>query len=152
MFLGEQTLTLDEKGRLVLPAKFRTFITNPEDLKGFYIIADPGRVDRCLRLYTRAGYAPQLSQIKSAAGKSGDPGRFLRVFAEHSEFAQMDSQSRFVVPQKLVDFAGLGREVVMVGMNDWIEIWDKGEFKAQSDGSREKFGPLLSEALKPKLD
>jgi DNA-binding transcriptional regulator/RsmH inhibitor MraZ len=64
----------------------------------------------------------------------------------------MDSQSRFVVPQKLVDYAGLGREVVMVGMNDWLEIWDRGALKAQSEGSREKFGPLLTEALKPKLD
>jgi MraZ protein len=152
MFLGEQSLTLDEKGRLVLPSKFRTFITDPEDLKGFFIVADPRRIDRCLRLYTRTGYAAQYAQVKAAAGKAEDSLRFLRIYAAHSEFAPMDSQSRFLVPQKLVDYAGLGRDVVMVGMNDWLEIWDRGELKAQSEGSREKFGTLLSEALKPKLD
>jgi MraZ protein len=152
MFLGEQGLTLDEKGRLVLPSKFRTFITNADDLKGFFIIADPRGVDRCLRLYTRSGYTAQYDQVKSAAGKSEDAGRFLRIYAGFSEFAPMDSQSRFLVPQKLIDYARLGREVVMVGMNDWLEIWDRGELKAQSEGSREKFGPLFTEALKPKLD
>jgi MraZ protein len=152
MFLGEQSVTLDEKGRLVLPSKFRAFVTDTEDLKGFFIVADPRRVDRCLRLYTRTGYTAQYAQVKAAAGKSEDALRFLRVYAAHSEFAPMDSQSRFVVPQKLIDFAGLGREAVMVGMNEWLEIWDKGEFQAQSEGSREKFGPLLKEALNPKLD
>ena len=152
MFLGEQGLTLDDKGRLVLPAKFRTFVTDPEDLKGFFIVADPRRIDRCLRLYTRAGYAAQYAQVKAAAGKAEDPLQFLRIYASYSEFAPMDSQSRFVVPQKLVDHAGLGREVVMVGMNEWLEIWDRGELKAQSEGSREKFGPLMTEALKPKLN
>ena len=152
MFLGEQALTLDEKGRLVLPSKFRTFVTDVEDLKGFVIVADPRGVDRCLRLYTRSGWSGQYAQIKAAAGKSEDAVRFLRIYAAHYEFAPMDSQSRFVVPQKLVDYAGLGREVVMVGMNDWIEIWDRGELKAQSEGSKEKFLPLIGEALKPKLD
>jgi MraZ protein len=152
MFLGEQALNLDDKGRLVLPAKFRAFITDTEDLKGFFIVADPRRVDRCLRLYTRTGYASQYAQVKAAAGKSEDALRFLRVYAAHSEFAPMDSQSRFVVPQKLVDYAGLGREVVMVGMNEWLEIWDKASLNAQAEGSREKFGALWSEAMKPKLD
>jgi len=151
MFLGEQALTLDEKGRLVLPSKFKTFITDLEDLKGFFIVADPRRVDRCLRLYTRSGYAVQSVQIKAAAEKAEDPLRFLRIYAAHSEFAPMDSQSRFVIPQKLVDYAGLGRDVVMVGVNDWLEIWDREELKAQSEGSREKFMPLLTEALRPKL-
>ena len=152
MFLGEQALNLDDKGRLVLPSKFRAFITDAEDLKGFFIVADPSRKNRCLRLYTRTGYGLQYAQVKAAAAKSEDSLQFLRVYAAHSEFAPVDSQSRFVVPQKLVDYAGLGRDVVMVGMNDWLEIWDKGELAAQSEGSREKFGALWSEALKPKLD
>ncbi|HTF56294.1 MAG TPA: hypothetical protein VK661_03425 [Planctomycetota bacterium] len=151
MFLGEQALTLDEKGRLVLPAKFRTFITDPEDLKGFFIVADPRRIDRCLRLYTRSGYLVQSGQIKAAAEKAEDPVLFLRIYAAHSEFAPMDTQSRFLVPQKLVDYAGLGRDVVMVGVNDWLEIWDRAELRAQSEGAREKLLPLMTEALRPKL-
>ena len=152
MFLGEQGLTLDEKGRLILPSKFRTFITDSEDLKGFVIIADPRGLDRCLRLYTRTGWSHQYAQVLAAAGKTDETARFLRIHARHADLAQMDSQFRFIVPQKLIDYAGLGREVVMIGMNDWLEIWDRGELDAQSEGAREKFGPLLTEALKPKLD
>lgn len=150
-FLGEQDLTLDEKGRLVLPAKFKAFITDPEDLKGFFIAADPLRAERCLRLYTRAGYVRQQEQIKDAARRSEDPLQVLRIYAAHSEFALLDSQSRFVIPQKLVDFAGLGREVVMAGVLDWLEVWDRKEWVQRTQADRERLRGSLAEGMKPKL-
>ncbi len=149
-FLGEQDLTLDEKGRLVLPAKFKVFITDPEDRKGFFILADPLKGERCLRLYTRPGYARQQEQIKSAAHGASDPLQVLRIYAAHSEFALLDSQSRFVIPPKLVDFAGLGREVVMVGVDEWLEIWDRKEWAERARRDLEKVRGAIAEGLKPK--
>ncbi|MBI4565100.1 MAG: hypothetical protein HY716_10455 [Planctomycetes bacterium] len=150
MFLGEQDLTLDDKGRLVLPSKFRSFITDPEDLKGFFIVADPLREERCLRLYTRSAYRSISENIMSIADQSEHPASFLRYMAAHSEFAPMDTQSRFLVPPKLVEYAALERDVVMVGMQDWLEIWDRKEWKIQAEGVREKLRPLLERALWPR--
>ena len=58
MFLGEFSHAIDEKNRLVLPAKFRAFINDLEDKKGFFIVASPVSGEHCLRLYTKSGWKP----------------------------------------------------------------------------------------------
>src|SRR5262249_48932687 len=139
-FVGEFTHTIDEKNRLVLPAKFRAFITDVEDKKGFFILASPVSGEHCLRLYTMKGWAPVAAKLRSEADKSKDPSRYMRYFASRCEFVPLDAKNRLVVPQKLMDYAGLKKDVLMVGNVDWIEVWNVGEYRAATESLDEEIG------------
>ena len=140
MFVGEFTHTIDEKNRLVLPAKFRAFINDVEDKKGFFIVASPVMGEHCLRLYTMTGWQPVAAKLRSEADKSKDPARYMRYFASRGEFVPLDAQNRLVVPQKLMDYAGLKKDVLMVGNVDWIEVWNVGEYRAATESLDEEIG------------
>ena len=140
MFVGEFTHTIDEKNRLVLPAKFRAFISDLEDKKGFFIVASPVSGEHCLRLYTMKGWKPVAAKLREEADKSKDPARYMRYFASRGEFVPVDSQNRLVVPQKLIGYAGLKKDVLMVGNVDWIEVWNVGEYRAATESLDEEIG------------
>jgi len=140
VFVGEFTHTIDEKNRLVLPAKFRAFINDVEDKKGFFIVASPVMGEHCLRLYTMTGWQPVAANLRQEADKSKDPARYMRYFASRGEFVPLDAQNRLVVPQKLMDYAGLKKDVLMVGNVDWIEVWNVGEYRAATESLDEEIG------------
>ncbi len=140
MFLGEFTHTIDPKNRLVIPAKFRAFINSTEDRKGFFIVASPIPGEHCLRLYTMSGWTTVARKLREEADRSKDPARYVRFFASRGEFGALDNQSRLVLPQKLMDYAGLKREVLMVGLVDWIEVWNVDEYRAATESLDEEIG------------
>ncbi len=138
MFVGEFPHTVDSKNRLVIPSKFRAFITDPEDRKGFFIIASPVTGENCLRLYTMKEWSVLTLNWQREADKVKDPARFMRFFASRGEFAQLDTQSRIVVPQKLIDYVGLKKEVLMVGNVKWIEVWNVEDYRAGTESLDEE--------------
>ena len=140
MFAGEFKHTIDEKNRLVIPAKFRTFITDEGDRKGFFILASPIQTEHCLRLYTMNGWNLVTKQLMRNADGAKDPSRYLRFFSSRAEFAPIDSQSRIVVPQKLIEYAGLKDDVLMVGNVQWIEVWNQNEYRAATESLDEEIG------------
>lgn len=150
MFLGEYDYTLDSKNRLVVPAPFRTFLTDSEDRKGFFIIVSPSRDERCLRLYTMSGWKKVAQRLRDVAAEAAAPDELMRQFSRHAHFAMVDGQFRMVVPQRLIDYAGLEREVVIVGVTDWIEVWNPEEWnhRSQKQGpwnpttKKDVFGPI----------
>src|SRR2546422_4704167 len=133
MFVGEFRHTIDAKNRMVIPAKFRAFITDIEDKKGFFVMASPVSGEHCLRMYTRGGWQKVTRNLKLEADKTKDPARYLRYFASRGEFTAIDAQSRVVVPQKLMDYAGLKKDVLMVGNYDWIEVWNVDDERAATE-------------------
>ena len=126
--------------RLVIPAKFRTFITDDGDKQGFYILASPITSEHCLRLYTITGWASVTRQLKRNADAAKDPSRYLRFFMSRAEFAKIDAQGRIIVPQKLMEYAGLKGDVLLVGNVDWIEVWNQGEYRAATESLDEEIG------------
>ncbi len=140
MFVGEFTHAIDEKNRLVLPVKFRAFINDPEDKKGFIIVASPVPGEHCIRMYTKSGWDRVVAKLRDEANKAKDPARYLRFFTSRGEFATVDAQHRLVVPQKLMDYAGLKKDVLMVGNLDWIEVWNVDEYRAATESLDEEIG------------
>ena len=138
MFVGEFRHTIDAKNRMVIPAKFRTFITDAEDRKGFFVMASPVTSEHCLRLYTMAGWVKLAATLRLKADEAKDPARYMRFFASRGEFAGIDAQSRVVIPQKLMDYAGLKKEILMVGNYDWIEVWNVEEYRAATESLDEE--------------
>ena len=140
MFVGEFTHTIDGKNRVVIPTKFRAFINDPEDKKGFFIVASPVTSEHCLRFYTMSGWKLVAAKLRDGANKSKDPARYLRFFASRGEFGALDAQHRLVLPQKLMDYAGLKKDVYMVGNVDWIEVWNVDEYRAATESLDEEIG------------
>lgn len=132
-FAGEYGHTLDEKNRIVIPAKFRLFLP-PEERRGFFITVDPSSREKCLWLYTRMEWDKLIQKIKTLAVKQPQPNDFMRLFYSHSDFVTFDKQFRLVIPQKLIEFANLAKmkEVIVVGLGDHIQIWNKEEWETKT--------------------
>lgn len=116
MFLGEYEHTIDAKGRMAVPARFRGQLD-----RGAVISKGMGR---CLSVYTLARW-----EEKSAAlveGKTDEELRDFerRIYPSASE-VELDGQGRLVIPAKLRAYAGLSNEVTVAGVRDHVEIWDR---------------------------
>jgi transcriptional regulator MraZ len=124
MFLGEYEHTLDDKGRLTLPARFRDSF--PEGL-----VLTRG-VDRCVHVYARADWQRLVDSRLAALNPLSRDDRMMQrhLFAGASEAAP-DKQGRVMVSSALSSHAGLERDVVVAGVYDHLEIWDRAAWQAQ---------------------
>ena len=116
MFLGEYEHTVDAKGRLAVPAKFRAQMD-----RGAVISKGMGT---CLSVYTMERWDEKSAEL--ASGKTSDELRDFerRIYPSASE-VELDSQGRMVIPAKLRNYAGLASEVTVAGVRDHFEIWDR---------------------------
>ncbi len=142
IFVGTFHHTLDKKGRLVLPSKIR------HQLEGVETYLSPG-FGRCLALWTEDEYHAYLQRIVEQA-RSGDTRqghKDLRKMTSESAQINPDAQGRILVPENLLNFANLQREVVLVGAMDRVEIWDKEAWEADSDESTADLMELLESGM-----
>lgn len=116
MFLGTHHLRLDDKGRLILPAKFRDELNNG-------LVLTRGQ-ERCLTLFSSREFESVHEQMRSAPMTSKDARDYLRVFLSGASAENPDKQGRVTVPQVLRQYAGLDRDVAVIGMGNRAEIWD----------------------------
>jgi MraZ protein len=144
MLLGEYDHSLDDKNRLTLPAKFRQSFSDG-------VVLARG-MDGCLAVYTREGWdtfvESRLAVLDPLSKESRQMSRFM--FAGASE-TELDKQGRVMVPAPLVEHAALEREVVVAGVRDHLEIWDRAAWREQLmevEGSAE----LVAERLAAKQD
>lgn len=116
MFLGEYEHTIDAKGRLAVPAKFRAQMD-----KGAVMSKGMGT---CLSVYTMERWEEKSAEL--ASGKTSDELRDFerRIYPSASE-VELDSQGRMVIPAKLRSYADLANEVTVAGVRDHFEIWDR---------------------------
>ena len=120
MFVGRFEHSLDEKGRLVLPAPWRAV------LRGGGVLAP---WDRCLALWTPEQFDEVAQAIKSRVGAGQGDADVMRIFFARAHTVSPDSQGRFVVPaEPHRQHAGLDREAVVLGQFDRIEIWDRSRY------------------------
>jgi MraZ protein len=117
MFLGRHEHTLDDKGRLVLPTQMRPLLAD-----GLVISLAPG--ERSLRITPEAEYRSDMSQRREQV-KQGtfDARTFMKITANSFPMA-LDSQGRVGIPQKLRDSVELDRAVSVIGVFEFIELWD----------------------------
>ncbi|MEY9910854.1 MraZ protein [Catenulispora sp. MAP12-49] len=145
MFLGTYTPSLDDKGRLILPARFR------EELAAGLVVTK-GQ-ERCLAVWTAEGFAELTAQMRSAS-RPGAPdaaiGRssrdYHRVFFASAYDCQPDAQGRIVIPPPLRAYAGLSRECVVIGADTRLEVWDAAAWADYLAGAESAFSASGSEA------
>jgi MraZ protein len=144
MLLGEFEHTLDDKNRLTLPPRFR------QSFSGGGVVTRG--LDGCLHVYAREEWERLVeSRLGSLDPLSGDDRKMQRYFFSGAAEFEPDKQGRIMVPSALIDHGKLGRDVVVAGVYDHLEIWDR---KAWRDQIREVEGSaeLVAERLATKRD
>ena len=125
MFVGRFEHSLDEKGRLVLPAPWRAVLRSGGVLAPW---------DRCLALWTPEQFDEVAQAIKARISAGQGDADVMRIFFARSHTVQPDSQGRFVVPgEPHRQHAGLDREAVVLGQFDRIEIWDRSRVRRRRE-------------------
>ncbi|KGA09648.1 MAG: cell division protein MraZ [actinobacterium acAMD-5] len=139
MFLGTHEPRLDEKGRLVLPAKFRDGLE-----KG--VVITKGQ-DRSLVLWPMDAFSAYADRLREASRTDARVRSFLRVFFS-SAFDQVpDKQGRITLPSGLRDYAGLDREVIVVGADTTIELWDAASWDKYLANAEPSFADVSEEVV-----
>lgn len=140
MFIGEYQHNLDDKGRLAVPAKFRTLLEQGA-------VVTKG-LDNCLFLYPKDKWekiAQKFANLPISQAKARAFSRHMLAGAMNVEF---DSQGRITLPEYLRKFANLNKKTIIAGLFDRLEIWneeDWNKFKANSEKSSESIAESLKE-------
>jgi MraZ protein len=126
MFRGSSFHTIDTKGRIIIPARFREVINNG----GSEIMMT--RMDRCLVAYALEEWNKLEKRILSLAETSDNMRRFRRVFIGGAFNCPLDKQDRVLVPPSLRQYAGLDKEIVLVGVLDHFELWSRSNWDEEN--------------------
>ena len=127
MFRGSSFHTIDSKGRIIIPARFRDVIK----ADGSYGVM-LSRMDGALIAYTYDEWRKIENRILSLAEKSESMRRFRRVFIGGSFECPCDKQDRILIPQNLREYAELEKDIVLVGVLDHFEIWSRDSWNREN--------------------
>ena len=139
MFLGTFTPKLDEKGRLILPAKFREELAEG-------LVVTRGQ-ERCLYVFSETEFASMHDRIREAPITSKQGRDYLRVFLSGAQAETPDKQGRFTVPPTLRQYANLNRELVVIGAGSRAEIWDAEAWNAYLNEQEAAFSNIEEEVI-----
>jgi len=148
-FLGEFEATLDAKGRFLLPAGFKKQLPE-EDSQRFVINRG---FEKCLALFPVKNWEPLFADISKLNDFDPKVREFRRYFLNGATNVELDSAGRLLIPKTLIDYAGLGKDVVLVSAVDKIEIWDKIKYTQFFESfSQEEFKIMANEVMGSKSD
>ena len=139
MFLGTYTPKLDEKGRFFLPAKFR------EELDEGLVITR-GQ-EHCLAVYPMSTFVEMTREIAKGSVSVKKVRDYQRMLAAGASDTAADKQGRVMVPPMLRRYAGLGKEIVIVGAITRIEIWDAARWEEYSTAQEADFAQMTEEVF-----
>ncbi|GAA2106620.1 MULTISPECIES: division/cell wall cluster transcriptional repressor MraZ [Brevibacterium] len=139
MFLGTHMQRLDDKGRLILPAKFR------DELESGLVLTR-GQ-ERCLSVFSMQEFESVHEQMRAAPMTSKEARDYLRVFLSGASAETPDKQSRITVPLTLRQYAGLDRDVAVIGMGNRAEIWDAPTWEAYLAETEQGFADRADEVI-----
>ena len=130
MFRGSSFHTIDEKGRVIIPARFRDIIRACGGAGGDGLMVS--RMDSCLFAYTYEEWSKIENRIMAMAEKSDYIRRFRRVFIGGAFDCSCDKQGRILIPPSLRQYSAIEKEIVLVGVLDHFEIWSRNSWEAEN--------------------
>ena len=122
MFIGEYHHSIDEKGRIIIPTKFR-------DSLGNQFIITRG-IENCLFVYSLENWAKITDKLNSLPFTQKDARTFNRFFMSGATSVELDKQGRVNIAAPLMDYASLTKECVIIGTGDRIEIWSQSSWES----------------------
>ncbi|MBE7548352.1 transcriptional regulator MraZ [Candidatus Kuenenia stuttgartiensis] len=143
MFTGEYRHTIDTKNRLAIPASLRESINEEVEGKGFYITRG---LDTCLFMYTPKEWQGVVSKIEQSSFTNKKARQFQRLFFSKAQHITVtDPQGRILIPQYLKEIANIQKNVVIVGVNNRIEIWDEKNWSDFESETNEEYEEIAED-------
>lgn len=138
MLIGEYHHNIDEKGRLIIPSKFR------EEIGNSFVVTRG--LDGCLFVYSLVEWEKIVAKLKKLPFTKKDARTFMRFFLSAATVCEFDRQGRINLLNSLVEYANLKKECVIIGVNDRLEIWALDKFNNLMEENFDKLD-MISEHL-----
>ena len=143
MFYGEYGHTIDRKGRLIIPAKFRQALKD-HDVKLLFLTRG---LDGCLFLFPESEWRLAENRFKQIPFTKAEGRKFNRLFFSGAAEVIVDGLGRMLVPKTLKDFAEIKEDVVIVGVSNRMEVWAKEKWQAFYESSRQSFEEVAERVM-----
>lgn len=134
MFIGEYHHTIDEKGRIIIPAKFR------EELGNNFIITRG--IENCLFVYSKENWAKITDKLSSLPFTKKDARTFNRFFMSGATDVELDKQGRVNISKPLIDYASLLKDCVIIGTGDRLEVWSQESWESFFDSTKDSMSDI----------
>ena len=134
MFIGEYHHTIDEKGRIIIPAKFR------EELGNNFIITRG--IENCLFVYSEENWAKITNKLNSLPFTKKDARTFNRFFMSGATNVELDKQGRVNISKPLIDYASLLKDYVIIGTGDRLEVWSQESWDSFFDSTKDSMSDI----------
>ncbi len=144
MFMGEFQHNIDDKGRIIIPAKFR-------DLLGQSFVITRG-LDHCLFVYPIEEWSLLEQKLKSLPLMKADARAFTRFFFSGATEGEWDKQGRVNVPANLRQYAKLDKECIIIGVSSRVEIWSRSVWEQYYNESEQSFNEIAEKLVDFDLD
>jgi transcriptional regulator MraZ len=144
MFRGITQLALDGKGRLAIPARYRSALDERAQDR-LVVTADPSR---CLLIYPLSAWEPIQQRLMELSSFNERIRAFQRLRVGHADDVELDAAGRILVPQALRQFAALDKQVVLVGQGNRFELWNRERWDEQTQRATE----FPAAGMPPELD
>lgn len=144
MFMGEYHHSLDEKGRIIIPSKFR------DELGSSFVITRG--LENCLFVYAKEEWNKIVGKLQKLPFTKKDVRNFNRFFLSGATIVELDKQGRINIAQPLASYAYLEKECVVIGVNDRIEIWSKDMWENFFDENSENLSDIAENLFTSSID
>ena len=134
MFIGEYHHTIDEKGRIIIPAKFR-------DELGSSFIVTRG-IESCLFVYPNKNWEQICEKLNSLPFTRKDARVFNRFFMSGATNVELDKQGRINISSPLINYANLKKDCVVIGTGDRLEIWSKEDWDSFFNSNKDSMSDI----------
>ena len=139
MFMGEYQHTIDIKGRMIVPAKFR------EELGSQFVVTRG--LDKCLIIYPMEEWNEVEEKLKKLPLTKKDARAFTRFFFSGAVECDIDKQGRINIPQTLRTYAELDKECVVIGVSNRVELWSKEVWETYFQESEDSFADIAENLM-----
>ncbi len=143
MFYGEFEHTLDRKGRLIVPSKFRDSLKE-HYIERFFITRG---LDKCLFMFAEDEWRSQEQKFKSMSFTKSEYRRFNRLYFSGACELIPDKQGRVLIPTYLKEYAGIKRDVYIIGVSNRIEIWSRKDWQDYYSSSKDTFEDVAEKLI-----
>ena len=134
MFMGEVHHNIDEKGRIIIPSKFRN------DLGEKFVVTRG--LEQCLFVYSMSEWNNIINKLNELPFTSKDARTFMRMFLSGATECEIDRNGRINIPAPLIKYASLDKECVIIGVNERLEIWSNEKFDSFFEDNIENFSDV----------
>ena len=143
MFYGEYEHTIDRKGRVIIPAKFRSTLKT-QDITTMVLTRG---LDCCLFLFAEPEWRTAEAKLKAVSFTKAEGRKFNRMFFSGATEVQLDRLGRVLIPKSLKEFAQIKQDVVVVGVSNRIGVWSQEKWREFYESSRQSFEDVAERVL-----